>query len=651
MRILFVTPTLGHGGSERLTIAYARGMSERGHDVSVAFGYHDLLEGRFHEMGVPTLRLSERNLSLRTLAPWTAALRRAIRSVRPDVVHAQSVTAAIACRVASPGTPLLVTIHGIREASEATAAAVFRVIGGRLTAVSEAAASGLERHRLSPPIDVVISGIDVERFESAADTRVDVIDGEPLYCCVARLEPVKGVDVLLRAMPEVLDVIPGAALVQVGAGTRSAESEELIASLGIGARVQLAGFQDPAAPFIGHADVVVLPSRREALPVVVLEAFALRKPVIATNVGGTPTLVIDGETGWLVPPDDPHSLAEAMIAAAHDPAERDRRGRAGRRIVEARFTEARMLDRVESLLRAQASRRTGFSPVSRPHDLAARAYRRYRASLARLRAHERDWEGVRIFGYHRIADERHDPFAVSRETFRAQLETLRASDVTPIRLDEATELLEAPVQGRYACITFDDGYADNLENAVPILEALEIPATIFAVSEILSGRATFSWYRTPPRALTWEDVPALLRGGLVDVQAHSRTHPRLPVVDDASAFEEIAGSRRDLEARVPYAVTSFCYPGGLYGAREIRLVEEAGYKAGLTTRPGINRGGTALFDLRRTMLFPSDTRRDFECKLAGALDAAAPLQSAVQRRRARVGKRERIELNGRGERA
>src|SRR4051794_246096 len=83
-------------------------------------------------------------------------------------------------------------------------------------------------------------------------------------------------------------------------------------------------------------------------------------------------------------------------------------------------------------------------------------------------------DGVRILAYHRVADEP-DPLAVPPATFRAHMELVRASGATPIRLDAAVDLLARPVAGRWVCVTFDDGYRDNLELAAPVLRELGIP--------------------------------------------------------------------------------------------------------------------------------------------------------------------------------
>jgi peptidoglycan/xylan/chitin deacetylase (PgdA/CDA1 family) len=263
-----------------------------------------------------------------------------------------------------------------------------------------------------------------------------------------------------------------------------------------------------------------------------------------------------------------------------------------------------------------------------------RAYTRARILRGRATGRGRGWRGIRILGYHRISD---DPgvLSVRPARFRAQMEMLLESGVTPIRLDAALDLLGAPVDGRYACITFDDGYRDNLENGVPILRELGLPGTIFVPTRIIDGEAAYTWFRKPaPPALSWDELRGLVAGGLVDAQSHTRTHPWLPRVDDAHARDEIAGSAMDIEARLGYAPTSFCYPAGLYGPRETALVRAAGYRAGVTTDPGVNAGDAPMETLRRTLVYWEDSDADFRAKFDGLLDRPPVLRAWLYRRRA-----------------
>lgn len=282
------------------------------------------------------------------------------------------------------------------------------------------------------------------------------------------------------------------------------------------------------------------------------------------------------------------------------------------------------------------------APDSDVPRLKPRAY--YRA----VRAHERlrlawwqhrtetgaAWSGVRIFGYHRVTTE-DDVFAITPSAFRRQMALLEAADVTVISLRDAIDVLERGVPGRYVAITFDDAYRDTLDQALPILQTFGFPATVYAVVEVLEGARPYSWYRSPPAALAVADLPRLLESGLIDVQSHSLSHRRLTALTDAQLAEEVANSKARLEQYLPYELTSFCYPAGIYGPREAAAVRGAGFRAGVTTRPGVNRSGAPLAELRRTMIYWGDGGESFKAKLGGGLDRQSRAIRYLQARRAR----------------
>lgn len=262
-----------------------------------------------------------------------------------------------------------------------------------------------------------------------------------------------------------------------------------------------------------------------------------------------------------------------------------------------------------------------------------RAYTRGRIAAGRLRGAPA-WRGVRVLGYHRISDERH-VLSVPPERFRRQLETVLAAGLEPVSVARAIELVAAgEVGGRHVAVTFDDGYRDNLEHAVPVLEELGIPATIFVPTRIIDGEARYWWFSAPPPALTWDELRALDAGALVDVEAHTLTHPWLPRLSDDEARAEIAGSRTELAERLGREVGVFCYPGGLYGEREAKLVREAGYRAAFTTDPGVNGGGEPMERLRRTLVYWEDGDAAFRAKIDGILDRPPALRAWLYRRRA-----------------
>ena len=129
-----------------------------------------------------------------------------------------------------------------------------------------------------------------------------------------------------------------------------ARYQQLAADLGIGDRVHFLGFRSDVADVLRAADLVVLPSLDEGLPLAVLEAMACAKPVVATPVGGVPEAVIDEVTGLLVPPNEPQRLASAVLRILNDRHLAQRMGNAARARVQAQFSVPRLVTAVEALL-------------------------------------------------------------------------------------------------------------------------------------------------------------------------------------------------------------------------------------------------------------------------------------------------------------
>jgi glycosyltransferase involved in cell wall biosynthesis len=171
---------------------------------------------------------------------------------------------------------------------------------------------------------------------------------------VARLAEVKGQRTLIRALVHV----PQARVVLVGedlerGGAYRDELADEAEQLGVADRVVFAGYREDATELMSRAAIVALPSTTEGLPIVLLEAMARARPVVATPVGGVPELVADGETGLIVPPDDPKALADALLRLLGDRGFAQRLGDAGRERVRSAFSadaqESRILELYEEV--------------------------------------------------------------------------------------------------------------------------------------------------------------------------------------------------------------------------------------------------------------------------------------------------------------
>lgn len=162
--------------------------------------------------------------------------------------------------------------------------------------------------------------------------------GAPVLVAAGRLSPEKGHCHLVEAMARLKDHDPPVTLVILGSGRETERLRERITAAGLVGRVVLGGFRADVLRCIAGADLIVNPSLSEGLPNVVLEALALGRPVVATDVGGVRELITAGQTGWLVPPADPGALAGAITEALDDAPRARALAEAGRRRVAASFS-------------------------------------------------------------------------------------------------------------------------------------------------------------------------------------------------------------------------------------------------------------------------------------------------------------------------
>jgi phosphatidylinositol alpha-1,6-mannosyltransferase len=208
--------------------------------------------------------------------------------------------------------------------------------------------SSLGCDALAADVRTVPLGTTPSRFHSGVDAgpvrRQYGLEGGPWLLTVARLDYHKGIDTVIRALPAIRAVFPGARYAVAGIGSRQSALEELAAELGLGDAVRLLGFvPDDALPALyTAADVFVLVSRRydllvEGFGISLVEASASGLPVIASRSGGIPEAVREGETGFLVEPDDPASVAATAIRLLGDEALRRRMGAAGRTAVQTHY--------------------------------------------------------------------------------------------------------------------------------------------------------------------------------------------------------------------------------------------------------------------------------------------------------------------------
>jgi glycosyltransferase involved in cell wall biosynthesis len=209
---------------------------------------------------------------------------------------------------------------------------------------------GVPREKLR----TIYNGIDVKTACCADDGvrvrhELGIPERTPVLGTIANLYPVKGHTFLLKAAAEVARAVPLAVWLLAGRGRLLGELEDEARRLGIADQVRFLGFRDDAAALLQAVNVFILPSLSEGLPVAVLEAMAAGKPVVATDVGGNREVIVDGQTGFLVPPRDAGALAARTITLLTDKSLADRYGAEGQARVREEFSLERMVSAYEEL--------------------------------------------------------------------------------------------------------------------------------------------------------------------------------------------------------------------------------------------------------------------------------------------------------------
>lgn len=215
----------------------------------------------------------------------------------------------------------------------------------KIIAVSRAVREELvAAHLPAERIQVVHNGVDVARFAKGAADRAAIWrerqgggQGGTIISTVGRLTPQKGIHTFLQAARLIIQKQPNVRFWVVGSGPLRGDLEAVARSLGIDAAVQFLGHQRDIPAIVAASDILAVPSVREGLPMVVLEALALARPVVASAVGGISEIIEDGVSGWLIPPEQPAVLAERILHLVNHPEEGQSAGARGRVRVLSRF--------------------------------------------------------------------------------------------------------------------------------------------------------------------------------------------------------------------------------------------------------------------------------------------------------------------------
>jgi len=362
IQIVHVTLGLDMGGQEKLLVEFARHTNRADFDVRfVSLSDRSRLAEDLEAEGWPVVALGK---PFGFRPGLILQLARRFREWQTDVVHSHDmrplVHAAPAARLAGVSR-VVHTRHGVLLQATRRQRWLQKLAArwtDHFVCISEDnARQSVHEGVPARHVNTIWNGIDVTRFAYAGP------QPEGPAVTVARLSPEKNLETLLRAVALVVREEPSFRLEIAGDGSCMPDLQQLSRELGLEAHVRFLGQVRDVPTLLTRASLFVLPSLTEGISLTLLEAMARGLPVVTTRVGGNPEVVAEGETGLLVPPQDPASLSQAMLRLRRAPEESRRMGLAGRQRVEIHFDVRRMVAEYEALYLGSAVRDLRFAPA------------------------------------------------------------------------------------------------------------------------------------------------------------------------------------------------------------------------------------------------------------------------------------------------
>lgn len=379
VHVVRIIARLNVGGPAIQAITLTQRLSERGYSTTLVRGREESDEGNMdylaEALGVRPvcLKWMRRNPSWRDLLALVSLVRLLWRE-RPRIVHTHAAKGGtlgrLAALMASVGRcrPVIVhTYHGhsLSGYFSPRTATVYRLIeralariSDRLIAVSEEVCDELVAMGIAPKANFeivplgfdltpfVVTNVERTRIRSKLRAELGIPSDALVVTLIARLVPIKRVDRFLRVAAELAD-FPGVRFLIVGDGELRGVLRALPEARSLGKRLIWAGFRRDVPAVCFASDVVVQTSDNEGTPVSLIEAQAASLPVVSTRVGGTPSVVIDGETGSLIGPDDLKGFVTEVRNLLRDAGARARMGAAGQRRALARFSLEQLIERID----------------------------------------------------------------------------------------------------------------------------------------------------------------------------------------------------------------------------------------------------------------------------------------------------------------
>lgn len=221
--------------------------------------------------------------------------------------------------------------------------------------------------------------------------------------------------------------------------------------------------------------------------------------------------------------------------------------------------------------------------------------------------------GVPVLMYHSIANDKGNDAVISPAQFTSEMNLLKANNFHTITLDQLYNYLTArkPLPENPVMLTFDDGYADNYTNVLPIVRRLKLHAVLF----MITGKADTGGYY-----LNWQQLREMSEAGF-EINSHTVTHPRLPNLTMDKQKQELVASRAAIKNKLNLTANYFCYPYGRYNAQTIKLLQATGYRLAFIMQPDLKKAvpvqpGINLLALPRIYIGPNTTSTEFIEKIS-----------------------------------
>ena len=356
--ILFLSTSSGPGGAEQVISNLAASLDSAKYRGVLCVFRPGWLQERTHSRGISTYVIPTQGM---TDWRWACRFRNLLKDEQVDLIHAHEFDANVqgAAVAAYLGIPFVATVHGKHYFWEKLRRRLaYRWVSRQASMV--AVSEDLKRFIVqnvgidSTRITVLYNGVDVPLAPDPADIEtcrreMNLPEIDRVIGVVGNLYPVKGHQYLIDAIPAVLERYPNTSFVFAGRGHLESDLKQQVNRLGLDKRVHFLGLRQDIPRILALLDVFVLPSLSEGLSMAILEAMMAGKPVIATRVGGNPEIVLDGETGFLVPPKDSHALGESLIALLKNRQLAVQFSEKGRRRAEVQFSLQTMVNAYEAL--------------------------------------------------------------------------------------------------------------------------------------------------------------------------------------------------------------------------------------------------------------------------------------------------------------